>query len=103
MTFGRLIASGDARVTLNGVPVEVPALVQILVPGWRWMPDRPGSMMNVMVEGAMPLATFATRAEPVPGTLNVRRPLPRLFTLTAAEAIPRWQSSMARNTCVTSG
>ena len=52
---GMLIASGEDSVTLNGVPVEVPAPVQIFVPGWRTTPERPGSMVKVMFDGARPL------------------------------------------------
>ena len=62
MTFGRLMASLEASVTLNGAPVEVPEPVQILVPAWRTMPLRPGSMVKVMVDGATPLETLAINA-----------------------------------------
>src|SRR5947209_11864753 len=98
-----LIASDDARLMLKGVPVKVPALVHMLVPGRRRMPERPGSMIKVMVEGAMPADTCVINAALVLGTLKVSLPLPRLLILSAAVARPRWHSSMARKTVVVSG
>src|SRR5215831_16639674 len=98
ITLGRLMASLDASVTLNGVPLDVPALVQMLVPACRMIPDRPGSIWNVMVAGTAPLETVVTSAWLLVATLNVSLPLPRLLTLMLDVATPRWQSSMARNT-----
>src|SRR6516164_8099380 len=96
------MASFDDSVTLNGVPVEVPAFVQMLVPGWRMMPLRPGSIWKAIVAGTMPLDTLVTRAWLFVATLNVNLPLPRLFTFRLEVATPRWQSSMARNTTLDS-
>src|SRR3954471_14626884 len=101
---GMLIASGEESVTLIAVPGNVPAPVQIFVPGCRTTPERPGSIVKAIVDGASPLACWYTTAA-VPGftTLNVSRPLPRLLILRTPAAIPRLQSSFARKTCVVSG
>src|ERR1017187_2120107 len=86
ITGGTLMASGDEMVTLRGVPCEVPAPVQIFVPGCRTTPERPGSMVKAMLAGASPLDCLYTRAEfPMATTLKVRRPLPRLLTLRRSE------------------
>src|ERR1035437_3812237 len=55
MTGGMLMASGDESVTLSAAPCAVPAPVHMLVPGWGTTPERPGSMVKVTLEGAMPL------------------------------------------------
>src|SRR5450755_4004934 len=99
-----LMASGDESVTLNGVPDDVPAPVQIFVPGCRTTVDRPGSIVNVMLEGARPLVCDVTSA-PVAAvaTVYVNLPLPRLLMLRLPAAIPRLQSSIARKTSVVAG
>src|SRR5450432_1254492 len=104
IVFGMLIASGDESVTLNGVPCCVPAPVQMFVPGCLTTPDRPGSMVKVMVEGASPLDCRYTSAVPVlVATLYVSRPLPRLLICRVPLATPRLQSSIARKTVVVAG
>ena len=55
MVGGMLIASGEDKVTLMAVPWNVPAPVHIFVPGWRTTPERPGSMVKVIFDGARPL------------------------------------------------
>src|SRR5579862_1426254 len=104
MTGGMLMASGDDSVMFRGVPEEVPAPVQMLVPGCRTTPERPGSSVKEMLAGARPLDCWYTSAE-LPGetTAKVRRPWPRLLILRVPEATPRLQSSWARKTCVVSG
>src|SRR5437868_15389615 len=92
------MASFDESVTLKGVPVDVPALVQMFVPAWRTMPLRPGSIWKVIVAGDMPLDTLVTSAWLFVATLNVSLPLPRLLTFRVDVATPRWQSSIARKT-----
>ena len=62
IVFGILIASGEESVRLIGVPCCVPAPVQMLVPACRTTPLRPGSIVNVMVEGARPLDCLYTSA-----------------------------------------
>jgi hypothetical protein len=69
IAFGKLMASFDVRITLMGVPPPEPALVNKFVPGWRTTPLRPGSMVNVIVDGATPVFTCDTSAEVTLGTL----------------------------------
>src|SRR5438045_1267089 len=101
--FGILIASDDARFTLNADPCSTAPPVVRLVPACRTTVDRPGSIVNLIVVGARPLVTSAIRDAPVFGTLTVKRPLPRLLIFSVPVATPRLHSSTARNTVVVSG
>src|ERR1051326_3663988 len=104
ITGGMLMASGEDSVIFTGAPVEVPAPVQILVPGWRTTPERPGSMVKVMLAGARPLDCLYTSDE-FPGATPAHgsRPFPRLLIFSTPLATPRLQSSCARKTVVVSG
>src|ERR1039458_2061090 len=104
IVFGILMAFGEESVRLIGVPLCVPAPVQMLVPGCRTTPLRPGSMVKVIVEGAYPLEWLETTpALGLAATVYVSRPAPRLLIFSVPEATPRLQSSIARNTMLVSG
>src|SRR5579864_8469129 len=98
IVLGMLMASFDVTVTFRGVPANVPTPVQMLVPGMRVTPERPGSMENVRLAGASPLDWLISSAAELEMALNVILPLPRLVTCTLAVAMPRWQSSTAMKT-----
>src|SRR5579871_3156475 len=100
MVLGILMASGEARVTLKGVPFWVPAPVQRLVPACRLTPERPGSIVKVTVPGATPETAWVVNAALVFETLKVSLPPPRLLIFRLAVAKPRWQGSCARKTAV---
>ena len=99
MTIGELIApEGDDE--LFDCEEEALALKPVMTGDIFVGVTVPGEPhpVNVMVAGARPVSTLAASAVPVVGTLNVILPLPMLLTFTAAVAMPRLQSSWARNT-----
>src|SRR5205807_3659981 len=107
MLGGTLIAFGDARRTFTALPLLAALPLYRLVPTVRTTPERPGSMVNVTVDGATPLEAVAiSAAEPFGiacGTAKVSVPLPILLMRTAVWATPGLQSSCAKNTVVVSG
>src|ERR1035437_2814201 len=109
MVFGMLIAFGETRFTARAAPVlvatvPVPAPVYRFVPGVRMTLERPGSMVNSIVDGARPLDAVATMAVArFCGTANVSVPPPALLMLRAPCATPGLQLSCARNTVVDCG
>src|SRR5580704_9585863 len=107
MLLGMLIAWSDVKSTLKAAPDRLPppppVTVARLVPGMRVSPARPGSMVNVIVDGTTPLDTWAIKAVPVLGTLIVALPFPRLLIFSVAVATEGWHGSTERNTVVLSG
>src|SRR5882672_7769927 len=104
IVLGMLIASGEARLRLSGVPLLVaPPPEYRFVPYWRVTPVRPGSIVKVMVPGVIPVLACAMREASAVGTLNVSLPLPMLFTCSLTPLCPRLHVSFDRNTAVDSG
>src|SRR5258708_21047853 len=103
MVGGTLIASTDRTFTWTAAPVAVAPPVYRFVPGCRFTPLRPGSIVKLIDDGATPLVACARSAEPVSGTLKVSLPLPILLIFSGMLATPRVQSSLARETVVVSG
>src|SRR6266478_10189406 len=101
---GMLIASGEARLRLSGVPLLVaPPPEYRFVPYCRVTPVRPGSIMNVTAPGVTPVTTCVIREASEVGTLNVSLPLPRLLIFKVTPPWPWLQLSLDRNTLVDSG
>src|SRR5664280_2135409 len=103
IVLGMLMASGEERFAVNGVPLLVAFPEYRLVPYWRVTPARPGSSVNLMDAGATPVVVSAARADVVSGTLKVSLPVPALPILSVPEASPWLQLSTARKTVVVSG
>src|SRR2546429_4321942 len=101
IVLGMLMASGDARLRLSGVPLLVaPPPEYRFVPYWRVTPVRPGSIVKVMVPGVIPVLACAIREASAAGTLKVSLPLPMLFTCSLTPAIPRPHVSVGRKIAV---